>query len=1143
MSDEFPGLRELSEAEAAAVASLTRGVESDQREVPNLFPSLLRALRSSPAEPAAPRPTETAPASTQPSASRSAAVEPSASEPAAVASASTQPSASRSAAVEPSTSEPAASAPATTQLSASRSAAIEPSACEPAATAPAATLSSMVQASSLAALPRDRQKERGTACDALGQSADGYAKAPPQAGLAVEMEVAGLYFSASLSKRASVPAAQCGTTPSAPKFLVAICHAGEGEKIDLAELVGKLVPDLEDLPDISIPLQGSFLVVATGGGSKTRLLLGQGLDAEISLSGLPLVGKELPSSLNASVSNFHVLAALAAFEQADIEAINGVLKEQGIQTQLPACDSQSAQLPRGIHLSGNLQLGDAPPQDLHLGLGGTRRPPAKGGRTAVVKPVHGSPSPIQAGHSPAPTPATSVSAEPVSPAPPHPETVQPAVKVKYFNLNKKLSPVLFKRVGASYQNKSLAILLDVELETSGLRLSAAGLGLGMPVKDLARRDLSNLEFHLDGIDLEYRSSSVEIGGAFLHRKLKLADQTLVDDYSGEALIKTKALTLSTIGSYAELHGEASLFLYAFLDRPMGGPPFFFVTGLAVGFGYNRNLLAPQRIEEIETFPLVSLAMARAGTRQTPPASANQAAGGKAPSIAAQKQDLLEVLGQLSESITPAKGRHFLAVGVKFTSFKLIDSFGLLLISLGEEFRLTLLGLSKIVAPPAKTGTTPIAEVMIGLRADFSAREGTLRIEGKILPGSYALDHACRLSGGFAFYSWFKGEHAGDFILSVGGYHSKFQKPAHYPAIDRVSLNWQIDSHLSVKGNCYFALCSHAIMAGGHLEARLDKGNLQAWFHLTTDFLVSWKPLYYDISYDIGLGISYRTFMKTFKVEIGAGIHIWGPKFTGNAHIKVLFVSFDVRFGAKGTQLPPALTWDDFREAFLPHEPTALTSLILREGLLRSVPSNEGGETWLVEPKNLALVVDVIIPLKDAADLSLPECEKQLGIASMDVRPDDLCSSLQVTIEKRGPDGYEDCKADFRFEPIRKQVPAALWGRERTPGLNGRPIGNVLGGVAILPAGHPAPGDTNDIWRSDLRFNIDSVEDAIAMPHRKLTPPLADVTKEGPGSKATYQRADLVSLVEPAARASDPMDPHLNPKLILELREMCQVIID
>ncbi len=46
-----------------------------------------------------------------------------------------------------------------------------------------------------------------------------------------------------------------------------------------------------------------------------------------------------------------------------------------------------------------------------------------------------------------------------------------------------------------------------------------------------------------------------------------------------------------------------MFLYAVLNFPIGGPPFFFVTGLSAGFGFNRKLVIPD-ITGVATFPFV-----------------------------------------------------------------------------------------------------------------------------------------------------------------------------------------------------------------------------------------------------------------------------------------------------------------------------------------------------------------------------------------------------------------------------------------------------------------------------------------------------------------------------------------------------------
>jgi imidazolonepropionase-like amidohydrolase len=58
--------------------------------------------------------------------------------------------------------------------------------------------------------------------------------------------------------------------------------------------------------------------------------------------------------------------------------------------------------------------------------------------------------------------------------------------------------------------------------------------------------------------------------------------------------------------YGQVDGKTSVFLYAYLDKALGGPAFFYVTGLALGFGYNRKVDVP--LEKIKDFPLVKQAI-------------------------------------------------------------------------------------------------------------------------------------------------------------------------------------------------------------------------------------------------------------------------------------------------------------------------------------------------------------------------------------------------------------------------------------------------------------------------------------------------------------------------------------------------------
>ena len=73
-------------------------------------------------------------------------------------------------------------------------------------------------------------------------------------------------------------------------------------------------------------------------------------------------------------------------------------------------------------------------------------------------------------------------------------------------------------------------------------------------------------------------------------------------------MKASSFDLTALGAYAQLtSGQPSLFVFAVLEIPLGGPPYFFITGAAAGFGFNRRLVIPE-VEDIPNFPLVAAAM-------------------------------------------------------------------------------------------------------------------------------------------------------------------------------------------------------------------------------------------------------------------------------------------------------------------------------------------------------------------------------------------------------------------------------------------------------------------------------------------------------------------------------------------------------
>ncbi|MEM1369529.1 MAG: DUF6603 domain-containing protein, partial [Cyanobacteria bacterium P01_H01_bin.15] len=512
-----------------------------------------------------------------------------------------------------------------------------------------------------------------------------------------------------------------------------------------------------------------------------------------------------------------------------------------------------------------------------------------------------------------------------------------------------------------------------------------------------------------------------------------------------------------------------------LNKPLGGPPFFFITGLALGFAYNRELIPPT-VDEIPQFPLV-----RAAINRTP----------------ADPAELIAIQQDLRPSIPPKVGRILLAVGIKFTSFKIIESFVLLVVSFGDQFILDLFGISTLVSPPLPPGRSkplvpPLAQIRFAIVARFAPAEGILQVEGKILPDSYLFDRDCRLSGGFAFYSWFSGAYAGDFVLTVGGYHPRFRVPDHYPRVDPLALNWRISKNLSVKGSLYFALTASAIMAGGRLEANWQSGRIRAWFVAYAHFIVSWQPYFYDARIGVNLGGSYsfRIFRRTrrISIQVGADLHIWGPKFSGTARVRLRIVSFTVRFGSRSQQKPPALDWSEFKQSFLPADQDVCT-LAVERGLLHKIGEGDA-ELLIVNPKDFAFTASSVIPIKAAESgqvsrrrqtaSGITPATTTFGIAPMDVNNREFTeSNYRISLVKIEEDGRESPQGSaFECVPIAKNVPTGLWGESNTtdPTREGL-INNVLSGYTIKPANPPKSGITQPIERKNLAYDTESVLDA------------------------------------------------------------------
>lgn len=776
---------------------------------------------------------------------------------------------------------------------------------------------------------------------------------------------------------------------------------GKDESIQpLVALMTDNVDILKAAEGITFNLKDALLVIDKG--QTTKILFGLDIGGGLDLSKLPLVGKMLPE--NASVRmTFQPLLTNQDFLSTDLDKIRTLVPAGGFQLPKEAKE----RLGFNMQLMVSQQLFDL---SLPIGANDVKNQPS----TATIPAT------------------TSTSASNTSAAPPATTS-----NIKWFTIQKQLGPINFGRVGVQYEQSQLYFLLDASLSLAGLTISLDGLFVSSTLKPIQPK------FGLHGLGIDYKKGPLEIGGAFLRQTFTDKSGNTYDTYDGTAIIRTKKFALAALGSYAYYQGHPSLFIYAFLDIPLGGPAFFFVTGLAAGFGYNRRVVVPG-INGIASFPLVAEAVS---------------------GVPGNKNDLNAEIQKLHDVIPPAIGEYFFAVGIKFNSFKIIDSFALLMVSFGLEFEIDVLGLSTLVIPTPDAGSAvePLAEVQLALQAVFNPDKGYLKVQAALTSASFILSRNCHLTGGFAFYIWFKdnpeeGASAGDFVLTIGGYHPLYKPPTYYPRVAPLGFNWQVIPELAIKGDLYFALVPSAVMAGGHLSATFISGGLKAWFVMGVDFIISWKPYFYDATLYIGFGVSYTFKLfgtHTISLELGADLHIWGPEFSGTAKIHIWIFTVGINFGAGNKQEPPELSWDEFRKGFLP-DVQKWASVTVAQGLVNQLKI--GKEDWyIINPKEFVMEISSAIPIT-TSNHALADSNTNIHIGSMGII-DNVTSNHNIIIKF----GNKDVTADFTFTPIQKNAPGALWGkkldRKALPDKEAQLIKDVCMGFAVKGKAPQASSET------------------------------------------------------------------------------------
>lgn len=487
--------------------------------------------------------------------------------------------------------------------------------------------------------------------------------------------------------------------------------------------------------------------------------------------------------------------------------------------------------------------------------------------------------------------------------------------ILWIGVHAGFGPVYIEQVGIGLTSTQVSLLIDGGVTVAGLSAQVDDLEITVPFAHLS--DPSQWSLDLKGLAVGYSGPAISIAGGLV----KFDGPPL--EYDGMLLVKLASIGAIVIGSYAVVGSGpdeyTSFAIFGGVFIPIGIPPIINLTGLALGLGYNRRLIVPEDLNAIPDFMLVK-------ALDRPEDLANNP---------------MQALYAFRAQVPPSRGALWIAAGLRGTCFEIVNITAVLYVALDRGVEVGLLGVARMALP---SDDAALVSIELALKARFSSAEGLFSLQAQLTDNSWLISHDCQLTGGFAFFMWFR---ESQFLLTLGGYHPAFQPRPEYPVVPRLGFRWNFLGVVHIKGESYFALTNTCVMTGFRMEASYGPDWLQLWFTAYTDILISWDPFHYDVSLGIAVGARLRIEICFFgcvhieiSVSVGASLHILGPPFHGVAEIDLGVTSVTVAFGDDARTPPPALHWDAFVAKYLQSgDPNAAAvSAQVLAGLLPAEPA-------------------------------------------------------------------------------------------------------------------------------------------------------------------------------------------------------------
>ncbi|MER7575058.1 DUF6603 domain-containing protein [Streptomyces sp. NPDC126514] len=273
----------------------------------------------------------------------------------------------------------------------------------------------------------------------------------------------------------------------------------------------------------------------------------------------------------------------------------------------------------------------------------------------------------------------------------------------------------------------------------------------------------------------------------------------------------------------------------------------------------------------------------------------------------------EIIGSLGSAFPEAPGRILVGPMIRLNwGGRMVSLSGALILELPAPARAILLGRLLVGLPDPEVPLIRLQASVLG-RIEPAVPLVELLVS---LSGSWIVGLAVRGE----MYLLVRGGRQPQFVLSAGGFHPRYPRPAGVPALNRLQVDLAPGSGFGLRMEAYFAVTGNAVMFGGQvqLDATIAGCGVQGWLGL--DALFVFDPVF-AFSVHVRAGVAVRAFGRRlagialdFTLEGPAPWHAFG---TGS--ISVLFwdveLDFDVRWGSPPAVAPKA--GRDPREALAP----------------------------------------------------------------------------------------------------------------------------------------------------------------------------------------------------------------------------------